>query len=81
MSIRIRVSYFAILREERGLSEEQIATDSQTAAELYDELCERHRFSMPSSRLRVAINDAFAPWTSPIKEGDGLVFIPPVAGG
>jgi molybdopterin converting factor small subunit len=56
-------------------------TTAATAAELYDDLAKQHGFSLPGARLRVAINDAFVPWTTPLQEGDGLVFIPPVAGG
>jgi molybdopterin converting factor small subunit len=29
----------------------------------------------------VAINDAFEPWAAPIRDGDAVVFLPPVAGG
>jgi molybdopterin converting factor small subunit len=31
--------------------------------------------------LRVAINSEFGDWTAPLKDGDAVVFIPPVAGG
>ena len=77
----VRLRYFATLREQRGLGDEQVATGAETAAELYEELRRRHRFTLPAERLRVAINDEFQPWTSAIRDGDALVFIPPVAGG
>jgi sulfur-carrier protein len=77
----VRLRYFALLREQRGLAEERMATGAETAGELYDELRTRHRFTLPADRLRVAINDEFKPWNSAIREGDELVFIPPVAGG
>ncbi len=77
----IHVHYFAILREQRGLGQEKLATAAATAGELYEELRTRHGFSLPAQRLRVAVNDEFAPWTAPLREGDTLVFIPPVAGG
>ena len=31
--------------------------------------------------VRVAVNDEFADWNQTLREGDELVFIPPVAGG
>jgi molybdopterin converting factor small subunit len=31
--------------------------------------------------LRVAINNEFRDWSTPLAEGDAVVFIPPVAGG
>lgn len=81
MKKTIRVRYFAILREQRGLDEETVLTGASTAAELYDELRSAHRFTLSSERVRVAINDDFAPWAATVREGDVLVFIPPVAGG
>ena len=77
----VRVSYFALLREERGQSQEEVVTAAETAGQLYDDLAKAHGFSLPGSRLRVAINDAFVPWTTSLCDGDGLVFLPPVAGG
>jgi molybdopterin converting factor subunit 1 len=81
MSKRIRINYFASLREERGVAQEEVTTSAATAAELYEELSRAHRFSLPGSRLRVAINESFVPWSTTLQDGDGLVFIPPVAGG
>jgi molybdopterin converting factor subunit 1 len=77
----VRVRYFAILREQRGLDEEAVATGASTAAEVYEELRARHRFTLPPGRLRVAINDDFAPWAAEVGDGDTLAFLPPVAGG
>lgn len=77
----VSVRYYAILREQRGLGEERVATNAATAAELYEELRILHKFTLPSERLRVAVNDAFGSWGASFHEGDTLVFIPPVAGG
>jgi molybdopterin converting factor small subunit len=77
----VRVRYFAILREQRGLDEEAFTTAASTAAEIYGELRAIHGFTLPAARLRVAINDAFEPWETTVGEGDVVVFIPPVAGG
>jgi molybdopterin converting factor small subunit len=77
----VLVRYFAALREQRGLEEEQVATSASTAGELYEELRARHRFTLPAAKLRVAVNDAFEPWAFEFRTGDALVFIPPVAGG
>lgn len=77
----VRVEYFAILREQRGLAEESVSTTAASAGDLYAELKAQHRFTLPADRLRVAINGEFAAWTERLHEGDTLVFIPPVAGG
>ena len=79
--LTIHVQYFAILREQRGVSQEQLSTSAATPGALYDELRERHKFTLPSDRVRAAVNDAFVDSTTPLREGDRIVFIPPVAGG
>ena len=81
MTKTVRVQYFAILREQRGLAQESLATAAATAGELYEELRARHGFTLAPERLRAAVNDEFAPWTSALREGDAVVFLPPVAGG
>lgn len=80
-SYTIQVHYYAVLREQRGCSEEQIITTSTTPQALYSELAARHGFHLPMSRLRIAVNSRFADWTTPLNQGDTVVFIPPVAGG
>jgi molybdopterin synthase sulfur carrier subunit len=77
----VSVRYFALLREQRGLAGEPVATGASTASELYDELRSLHGFTLPEERLRVAINDEFESWASEIRDGDAIVFMPPVAGG
>ena len=77
----VRIQYFAVLREQRGQSEEVLSTTSTTAEALYEELRGRHGFSLPGNRIRVAIDGEFAPWNTPLREGAKLVFMPPVAGG
>lgn len=79
--MQIQVNYFAILREQRGVASEQITTSATTARELFSELSERHKFSLPRNRLRVAINGEFASWDAQLVEGASLALIPPVAGG
>lgn len=77
----IVVQYFALLREQAHRSEEAVSTAAATAADLFDELRARHRFTLARAALKVAVNDEFAPWDAPLREGDRVVFIPPVAGG
>jgi molybdopterin converting factor subunit 1 len=79
--ITVHIQYFAILREQRGLARELLATTATTAAELYEELRARHSFSLPVDRVRAAINEEFVAWATPLRDGQTVVFIPPVAGG
>ena len=77
----VRLEYFALLREQRGLGSETVETAAATARELYRELAAAHGFTLPAERVRVAVNNAFAPWDRVLTAGDIVVFIPPVAGG
>ena len=78
---KIHVQYFAILREQRGVSAEELSTSATTPGALYDELRARHKFSLPRERIRAAVNDAFTDSSATLRDGDRVVFIPPVAGG
>lgn len=78
---RLRLQYYALLREQAGRQSESVETEARTPAALYAELSERHGFRLPASQLRVAVNAAFADWDSALRDGDEIVFIPPVAGG
>ena len=79
--LTVHIHYFAILREQRGLSHEQLTTSAPTPAALYDELRARHNFTLPGDRVRAAVNDVFVDASALLREGDRIVFIPPVAGG
>lgn len=81
MTRTISVQYFAILREQRGLTQEKLTTAAATPAALYEELRARHGFTLPGDRVRAAVNDVFVDAEAPLREGDRVVFIPPVAGG
>jgi len=79
--IEIRVQYYALLREQAGRSAETIHTRARTPRELYAELAGKYPFTLPSEMLRVAVNTEFGEWSQPLKAGDAVVFVPPVAGG
>jgi molybdenum cofactor guanylyltransferase len=78
---RIKVQYYAILREQAGRSDESVLTAAHTPRELYNELKSRYPFSLAPEMLRVAVNAEFGDWSQRLADGDSVVFIPPVAGG
>jgi molybdopterin-guanine dinucleotide biosynthesis protein A len=80
-TMKLRVQYFALMREQAGRSEETLETGAATPAELYGELAVRHGFTLAPSQLKVAVNSEFSDWSRPLAAGDDVVFIPPVAGG
>lgn len=77
----LRVQYFALFREQAGRSEEMLETPAATPGDLYRELQSRYPFKLAREQLKVAINDEFSGWDARLKNGDTIVFIPPVAGG
>lgn len=78
---RLSIQYFAILREQRGVTREQLDTSAATPSALYEELRARHAFTLPADRVRAAVNGEFVANEAPLRDGDEVVFIPPVAGG
>ena len=78
---QLNVQYYALLREQAGRREEALRSSARTPRELYGELAARYPFTLAPEQLRVAVNAEFADWSTPLHEGDAVVFIPPVAGG
>ena len=56
--LSLHVQYIAILREQRGVSEEKLATNAGTPRALYDELRRRHNFTLPGDRIRAGADGA-----------------------
>jgi molybdopterin-guanine dinucleotide biosynthesis protein A len=79
--VQLKIQYFAVMREQAGRSEETLQTSAATPADLFSELNARYRFTLSRDQLKVAVNAEFADWSRPLRAGDAVVFIPPVAGG
>jgi molybdenum cofactor guanylyltransferase len=79
--MNIQVQYYAIMREQAGVSQETLNTSARNGSELYAELSQKYPFTLDVSQLRLAINGAFAEMDSPLPANAQVVFIPPVAGG
>jgi molybdopterin converting factor subunit 1 len=77
----VNLQYYAQLREQAGTSTEQVDTTAGSLRELYEELRIARGFSLAADALKVAVNAQFSAWERPLREGDTIVFIPPVAGG
>lgn len=73
----VHLTYFAVLRDQRGLSKETRTTEAATLRELYEEI----GLELPPHLVTVAVNGAFSFMEAAPQEGDEIVFIPPVAGG
>lgn len=77
----IRLTYYAALKELCGQSDETLTTAAPTARDLFEEIKSKYGLSLTTDSLRVSVNGTFLPWHTPIRDGDHVVFIPPVAGG
>lgn len=80
-SLNLQLQYLAIFREQAGKRSETLNTTSTTPALLYAELQQRYGFKLAATQLKVAVNNEFCDWQTPLKSGDAVAFIPPVAGG
>lgn len=78
---RVRVLYFASLRDAAGVGEENVDTEAADLHALYAELQARHQLPFPQAQLRVAVEGDFARWDDAVRDGTDIAFIPPVSGG
>ncbi len=83
----IRVLYFAWLRERAGRAEETLdlppAVTTVGALAAWLEARDPAGAATFANRpvIRAAVNQAFAPPTAPVADGDEVAFFPPVTGG
>jgi molybdopterin synthase sulfur carrier subunit len=75
------IQYFGLLAERRGLADETITSAAATPAVIYQEIVSRHPLGMAMRDLRAVVNDEFASWDQPLKDGDRIAFLPPMSGG
>jgi molybdopterin synthase sulfur carrier subunit len=82
--VRVRLLYFAALREALGRDEETLELPShvRTVGALADDLALRlPAYAERRDHVRIARNEAFADASEALTEGDVIALIPPVAGG
>ncbi|HWW62490.1 MAG TPA: molybdopterin converting factor subunit 1 [Thermoanaerobaculia bacterium] len=81
--MRVRLLYFAVLRDIMGTAEAELTLPEGTRPR---EVWERMRVEHPeladyTQPPLTAINESYASPDAVLREGDELAFIPPVAGG
>jgi len=76
-----QASYYGLLAERRGLSDERVDSDSTSPVELYREIDAQYRLGLATSDMRAAVNDEFVSWDHPLRDGDRIAFLPPMSGG
>ncbi len=81
--MRLRVRYFASIREFTGLREEEVElSDGATAETLKCCVLNRHAsLKGQESNILVAVNGSFVDPKRGLKPGDEIALFPPVSGG
>ena len=79
--MKIKVKYFASLREKAQKNEEELILTYSNSLELYLFLREKYQFSLNANEIKVAINGEYQDFQKELLAGDVITFIPPVAGG
>lgn len=77
----VTVGYFALFRENAGISEETLSLDVATTRDIFNATYDRHGSSEPLGHCKVAVNDEMADWDTVVNDGDTVLLFPPVAGG
>jgi molybdopterin converting factor subunit 1 len=79
----VTIRLFARLRELAGTEElAREASGGATALTVWEALAREFPALEPyTSSISCAVNEEYAPWTTPLKEGDEIAFLPPVSGG
>ena len=81
--MQIKVKFFAILRERVGKSELlQEIPEGSTIKDLWRELQNEYRALSPIDiKLLYAVNSDYVDANYVLRDGDEVVFVPPVSGG
>jgi molybdopterin converting factor subunit 1 len=81
--VRVRLLYFAVLRDITGKSEEIIELpDGARAQEIWNRLRNRHdQLAGYEKPPMTAVNESYVSADQLLRDGDEVAFIPPVAGG
>ena len=81
--MRVRVRLFASLREAAGVAEAALElAPGSTAEDAWRQLAGLHpSLAERRASLAASVNRRYAPFETPLADGDELVFIPPVSGG
>ncbi|MEY4082946.1 MAG: hypothetical protein RL483_315 [Pseudomonadota bacterium] len=80
----IELRLFALLREQTGVDRQSLQTAAATLGDLRQELVGRGgpwQALADSGRIRGAVNQALAPESQALANGDEVAFFPPVTGG
>jgi molybdopterin synthase sulfur carrier subunit len=79
--VRVRLKYFASIRERLGRREDEVDVPAgATVAQVWERLVAECP-ALGEQRYRPAVNQEYTDSEHRLQDGDELVFIPPVSGG
>jgi molybdopterin converting factor subunit 1 len=81
--VRVRLRFFATLRERVGTSEAtREVSGVTTVGALWRELCREHpALGAYGGRVAFAVNQQYVDTDHPLQDNDEVAFLPPVSGG
>jgi molybdopterin synthase catalytic subunit len=81
--VKVRLLFFAVLRDITGKSEDTIdLPDGTRASDIWNRLRQQHRELAGYQRPPMtAVNESYVDADQLLRDGDEVAFIPPVAGG
>ena len=81
MKKTVTIRYFALVGARRGTQTEPYETQADTARQLLHEIQAGSQIPLTTNVVAASINDQFADWDSPIRDGDHITLLPPFSGG
>ena len=81
--MKIKVRYFASLREAAGVDHEffEVPDQHSMVGLLFDQIKVKYQFNLGQDLVRASVNGRYASMKTELKSEDEIVFIPPVSGG
>ncbi|HBA61409.1 MAG TPA: hypothetical protein DCZ92_11455 [Elusimicrobia bacterium] len=81
MKKKVKLRYFGLAGERRGIQTESYETEAETARQLLHELEAGKVITLTTNITKALINDKFVDWDAPIADGDQVTLLSPFSGG
>ena len=81
MKKKIKVKYFALVGERRGVQTDDYETEAATARQLLREIEAKKVIPLTTNISKAVINGKYVEWDEPINDGDLVTLLSPFSGG
>jgi len=79
--VKIKVKYFALVGERRGVQTDDYETEAATARQLLREIEASKKIPLTTNISKAMVNNRFVEWDEPIRDGDLVTLLSPFSGG